>query len=538
MMTSRKHSYPFSLFSILIVVLVTVFTGVSQAQSGDTPAQIVAPADQAVLDDAAIIELVWKAGTVAEGEITGYKLWASTIRNAVEDPESYPTMLLINGQSIDAAANPEDSVNYIWTNAFFENATYYWRIDQVVGGPAPTTIAGSIWSFTISGPPKITAEPETFYSEAGQDVIFSVVAASNTTNPIYQWYQMADDGEDIALETSKHLRGTTTASLTIKTAQLEDEGQYYCIVSNDKGEITSKTVELVIKRMLGHWSLNGDLQDISGSGNHGIMNTPTFLQDHPGAAEGHSLSLSGLGDYVTISNEDQFDYYKAMTVSFWIKGAGFGFNAGFISKRTEEADGWAFLNSLNLDYILFETGSGIGSAFGLTPLGDDQWHHIVCMASGPQARLSVYVDGLEDMIMSGDLRYDDNFCAPNDGQLVFGSQSDGFLDYPMAGKLSDIRIYNYELSPTQIAQLRAYGLGEQYCAQSPAYDINNDCRVTYSDVATLLSQWLAEGSGGPGDCQNQPTYDLNDDCMVDVLDIIEMADQWLSDGLEDPVIDF
>jgi hypothetical protein len=55
-------------------------------------------------------------------------------------------------------------------------------------------------------------------------------------------------------------------------------------------------------------------------------------------------------------------------------------------------------------------------------------------------------------------------------------------------------------------------------------DLNNDCRVDYSDLELIVEIWLA-------DCTNpgEPCYDLNQDNITNLVEFAAMADNWLTD---------
>ena len=56
--------------------------------------------------------------------------------------------------------------------------------------------------------------------------------------------------------------------------------------------------------------------------------------------------------------------------------------------------------------------------------------------------------------------------------------------------LDDVRIYNYALPATDIAQLYYDATGTPACVSKPAGDIDDDCDVDLNDLAQLSADWL------------------------------------------------
>ena len=86
--------------------------------------------------------------------------------------------------------------------------------------------------------PTIVTQPESIDGVfPNSEVNFTVLANGQPLN--YQWY-MVVDGIPIILS------GATRATLTFGDVTAENEGMYYCIISNREGNVTTNTVSLTL----------------------------------------------------------------------------------------------------------------------------------------------------------------------------------------------------------------------------------------------------------------------------------------------------
>ena len=190
------------------------------------------------------------------------------------------------------------------------------------------------------------------------------------------------------------------------------------------------------------YRFDGDATDSSGNNLHGTeMGNPTY----EAGVFGQAISLDGDGDYVDCGLAPEFDITDEITFTYWIKV--FAFDKGWDTVLSKGDDSWrssrAGFNNFMEAAVNGTTG---GYTYGVTPVDDDQWHHVGFVYDGTMNYL--YVDGEVDA------------SEPSTGQIDVSS-------YPLCigansqhlgegwsscwnGLIDDVQIYNRALSQEQV----------------------------------------------------------------------------------------
>ncbi|MBN1760730.1 MAG: DUF2341 domain-containing protein, partial [Chitinispirillaceae bacterium] len=117
------------------------------------------------------------------------------------------------------------------TVAFSDSGGYY----CLVTNPAATVSTDTARLTVNHIPPSINTQPVDLTALVGDSIWFTVAATGNAP-PSYTWKKAGSD-EDIS----------TAETYTIPKVSFSDSGDYYCIVSNPGGSISSDTVHLTVK---------------------------------------------------------------------------------------------------------------------------------------------------------------------------------------------------------------------------------------------------------------------------------------------------
>lgn len=339
--------------------------------------------------------------------------------------------------------------------------TYYWRVD--VREPNDAVHTGDIWSFTTLSPdPKISGQPTSQQVFLGESVVFTVTAVNpftlDDTGMSYQWYKVGMPDTEI---------GTDMPTLTIENITADDVGEYYCVVtvvSPPAGVTSNPTqsniVTLLVKRLLGQWNFEDNLNDATGNGYNGTpVGTPTFTtfpDDTSHAVSGKALEcIVGTGNYVQIPAVVFDDVDTQVTFSLWTYGV----------DQPNEGDEHAFLATDNSGAVLASmmiphSTARIWTRIGNPVDGTDgwyegssaptgwfsgQWNHWVLTKDSEAGILRVYHNG--ELFLEST-----SATKPFYGVTQFyigGGDAAGAF----GGLIDDFRIYNYALTPDEIASI-------------------------------------------------------------------------------------
>ncbi len=439
------------------------------------------------------LTLSWDAGSdpngVVDPNITGHFVYFG------EGTE--PNELILQNSTV----LPVAMTSYTISNTMLEkDTTYYWRVDEEVdNGGTGNVNTGPIWSFDTE---KSIAQvdlstPEDQFVESGEDAVFVVDASDPLGGTLtYNWYfdpNMLVSGDEVLL--SDGLDYVVDGnSLTVLAAELADEGDYYCEVSNSTPiAVTSRIASLKIKLLLGHWPFDDDgtpatAADISGNGNDGTISGATYVDDGEG---GKALSFGADGDRVELPSVAFDPLTTQFSIAVWMFGG-----------ESQPADDFIFQGwdseGVRTIGVNAPWSNGVLS-FDFAPYippyngrldGDitedqykGQWTHWVFSRNVDTGDVAVYYNGVRWFSGSSSLP------IPGVASFFVGVfNADG--DYPFDGMLKDFRLYNYGFSEDDAARLYYEMTGEGVCSNSPEFDLDGDCQVNLIDISILAAHWM------------------------------------------------
>src|SRR5690606_29682963 len=124
----------------------------------------------------------------------------------------------------------------------------------------------------------ITAHPQSISRDVGQNATFTVTASGSV--PLsYQW-----PFNDVDLSDGGQFSGVHTASLTVTSVALGNEGNYSCVVSNSAGSAESNPAALTFSYI--PVTQGGSIQSAINAASHG-----TVIEVSPGTY----AAISALG---------------------------------------------------------------------------------------------------------------------------------------------------------------------------------------------------------------------------------------------------
>ena len=202
-------------------------------------------------------------------------------------------------------------------------------------------------------------------------------------------------------------------------------------------------ISSIQKGLIGHWMLDSKskAKDLTPYGNNGTGAGGITLGgavDQKGQAN-NATTFDGSGNIVSVAGT--FNSKTIKSVSLWAKSSRNSANNDFLrlSRTSGESGSLIIAYSLNTSYVGVYNGTSIVNL--ATAPSINVWHHFVFLFSDTQAK--VIIDGVDKGWV--------NFTLANfDANLAIGYNG-GVLFY--TGDISDFRIYNRELSTTEITQL-------------------------------------------------------------------------------------
>jgi hypothetical protein len=369
--------------------------------------------------------------------------------------------------------------------------TYYWRIDEGIENyPAgdPNNIIGNVWSFeTVLSVPVIDPEtPADVIVYAGENAVFEVIATNPFGDPedlSYQWYKYVDGVNDTPV-------GTGDTTYSIVGVEDSDQGLYYCRVTIGFNDATSdsRMASLATKRLIGHWPFDNKYDDVVG-GNDGEPNdTMDFVSGIVGTK---ALQFDGIADFVTIPPAALSEIYNRVTISLWQFGGETQPSEDTIFEAFDD-EGVRVLGTHTPwgNSVYFDAGNPDDGYDRINKSAEEneykgQWNNWVYIKDAVSGDMELYLNGL--LWHSGTGRDIPMYGATNfliGAGVTDGQEYDGIID--------DLRLYNYALSPTEVAVIYSDVMGT-FCAVEPELDYDDNCIVDLGDFATFAESWLECG---------------------------------------------
>jgi len=354
--------------------------------------------------------------------------------------------------------------------------TYVWQVDIIDPneGGTPVIIPGNLWTFTTApATPVILKQPQNVLVFAGEAVAFTVEAYSANGVPLsYKWFKEDAPGTILS----------ETDTLTIPSAQSGDEGAYRCTVSNSFGDTVSDSATLTLKKVIGHWPFENNLNDIVG-GHHGTTSpAPEFV---PGIIGESAIRFGPNSRAVTVSPAAHTG--GSWSFSFWENSAEDLGGEWEILIAASQTDGYENID-FGREYLIYYY-VGIHEDYPATPqdiFERGQWHLLVLTYDAETKKVRLFADGIQI------LDFDKTFTGFGANVSFGGDRANG---YPYFGTLDDMKFYNYALSAEEIAWLYYEGTGKKTCLQHPHADVSGpdgvpDCLVDIHDLAEMAQAWL------------------------------------------------
>jgi hypothetical protein len=297
--------------------------------------------------------------------------------------------------------------------------------------------------------PTISTNSYSNVTDTSSLIVGNLASFGNRVNNISEYgfcYSTTNSQPTISDSTIKHEGTTQLGTFENVISGLTSGTTYYvrAFATNSIGTnygnpliITTTTINV---GLVAYYPLNGNLNDESGSGFHGVNNNAISTTDRKNI-NGRALFFNGIDAYATIPHPQIGNLINVATISYWFYTVDTIKHTNYIISKGEvpAMNNWKFSCYYNyLDYDLRTNSAYCGDlAYCLL----NRWYHIVLVKDINS--YSFYINGTykHKLEITKDIS--------NTQDLYIGGNPYGYFK----GKIDDIRIYNRALSETEITQL-------------------------------------------------------------------------------------
>lgn len=206
--------------------------------------------------------------------------------------------------------------------------------------------------------------------------------------------------------------------------------------------------------LVGNWPFNGNANDESGNGNHGIVNGATLTTDRFGIANSAYI-FDGVNDFIHIPSSASLDITEDITICAWIKLNQISNSRAMIIWRgdaQEIHDPYELHNSYGPVVFRRDVGNGnevIEAVAPSTNLTTDNFMFIVGRYSSDNNLMEIFIDNvlIDTVTPTSPINYN-----TSNMWNVIGAVDYGNMQF-FTGKIDDIRIYNCALTPLEVTAL-------------------------------------------------------------------------------------
>jgi len=233
--------------------------------------------------------------------------------------------------------------------------------------------------------------------------------------------------------------------------QLDDIAIYNRALSDTEikalytGDVTSAIPSYVPKTgLVGWWPFNGNANDESGNGNHGVVNGALMTSDRNGKPNS-AYSFDGKTNYIKIENSQSLQITESISLVSWVYPLDINGIKMIISKYPTDA--WSMeIGDRGGANISFHDGIRWNFTYADTNIKLNEWQLIVGVYDYKNSIQSIYINGKKYKSNKFNTRIQNS-----DAPVIIGNYNGGNVFFN--GQLDDIAIYNRALTQEEITNL-------------------------------------------------------------------------------------
>jgi hypothetical protein len=391
-----------------------------------------------------------------------------------------------DGVTYTDIAHPAANATTYTDNSLLPNTTYYYRLKAITAGdPSAYSGVATVKTPALPSAPTVTATPTPADAFQYAELTNSALALKWTGSPNTTTYSVYFGTDPAAL--TKQADVPYAAAPSYQVSGLSANTLYYWRVdaSNAKGAATGavwsfRTIGAIAPQLVGHWGFDEtaadgtQILDQSPYADHGVLGLDDDNQSIRIAGKVNNaldFATADVNRYVvSIPHQDQLYLdQNSFTLAFWMKAGATllpqdnNTSAYLLCKGsiTRNAATGATGKRFNIEFKNKQLRFAIDDdknkdelqATG-APFFTGQWVHVVALRDVPNKKLQLYMNGaLVKEISTKALGIGEasDLIVGNIGELEFLTSANA--PAPYKGALDELRVYNYALSPAEIAAL-------------------------------------------------------------------------------------
>ena len=248
--------------------------------------------------------------------------------------------------------------------------------------------------------------------------------------------------------------------------------------------------------LVGWWKFDEgtstNAHDSSGNGYNGILSTSGSTKPQWVSGKlGQALNFDGSSSYVGAGAGPSLNISGAITVSAWIKPTVVGVaNSDIVANMNAAASTEQY--ELTLDSggaVEFDLNNGGAQQFdyGTQILSANNWYHIVATRDAGNTASKIYINGVADTVGRAG---SGSIPTSGFGRTAIGRSGDDISGAYFPGIIDDVRIYNRQLSASEVANLYQSGATR---AQTSSAVMHNGSSLQ----SGLVGHWTFDGKDTP-----------------------------------------
>lgn len=212
--------------------------------------------------------------------------------------------------------------------------------------------------------------------------------------------------------------------------------------------------------LVAHYTFNGNANDATSNNNHGVVSGATLATDRFGNSN-QSYLFDGNGDFININNSTSLDLKESFSISAWINPSNY-YLPGIIVWNGDAAfakDPFILYFSDRPGYssIGLRKDAGAGTTINevFAPsyvLFSGVWTHIAGTANATTKQMKLYING-ELVKTTGFTDMGIGYSTAGFRTMLGAAESSAGIDTYFSGKMDEVRIYNRELTASEVNQI-------------------------------------------------------------------------------------